>query len=94
MYIQANTEICPEIDPQLESEYEVEERKIPEKCCPEYVKTACRSDGQIYKTGERWRSLADKCVIETCVGPNITKHKEIEVCSTQCAPVRIFYHVH
>ncbi|XP_070162344.1 hemocytin isoform X2 [Polyergus mexicanus] len=86
VHIQANTEICPEIDSQLESEYEVEERKIPEKCCPEYIKTACRNDGQIYKIGERWRSLADNCVIETCVGPNVTKHKEIEVCSTQCAP--------
>lgn len=93
MYIQANTEICPEIDPQLESEYEVEERKIPEKCCPEYVKTACRSDGKIYKSGEKWKSLTDNCVIETCIGPNITKHKEIEVCSTQCALVSIFYHV-
>lgn len=68
----------------------MEERKIPEKCCPEYVKTACRSDGQIYKPGEKWRSLTDNCVIETCVGPNITKRKEIEVCSTQCSPVRIF----
>lgn len=95
MYLQANTETCPEIDPQVESDFEIEARKIPGKCCPEIVKTACRSDGKLYKPGETWKSLTDSCVIETCVsGPNITKHKEVEVCSKQCAQVRTLYYMH
>ncbi|XP_026826604.1 hemocytin isoform X2 [Ooceraea biroi] len=87
VYVQANTETCPEIDRQLELEFEIEERKIPGKCCPEFVKTACRSDEKLYKSGEKWKSLKDNCITETCViGPNITKHKEeVEVCSKQCA---------
>lgn len=95
MYLQANTETCPEIDPQMESEFEVEARKIPGRCCPEIVKTACRNDGKLYKPGETWKSLTDSCIIETCVdGPNITKRKEVEVCSKQCAQVRTLYHMH
>ncbi|KAL6266408.1 hypothetical protein P5V15_003260 [Pogonomyrmex californicus] len=86
VYLQANTEICPEIDPQVEFEYEIEQRKIPGRCCPEIIKTACRSDGKLYKPGESWTSFADNCVVETCVdGPNITKHRKVETCSKQCA---------
>lgn len=86
VYLQANTEICPEIDPQVEAEFEIEARKIPGRCCPEIVKTACRSDGKLYKPGETWKSLTDSCVIETCIdGTNISKRKEVEVCSQQCA---------
>ncbi|XP_071561739.1 hemocytin [Temnothorax nylanderi] len=86
VYLQANTETCPEIDPQMEFDFEIEARKIPGRCCPEIVKTSCRNDGKLYKPGETWKSLTDSCVIETCVGgPNITKRKEVEVCSKQCA---------
>ena len=95
MYLEASTETCPEIDPQVKSEFEIEVSKIPGRCCPEIVKTACRNDGKLYKPGETWKSLTDSCVIETCVdGPNITKHKEIEVCSKQCTQVRTFYYTH
>lgn len=88
-----NTETCPEIDPQLESEFQLEFRKVSEKCCPEIVKTACRSNGMLYKPGEKWKSLTDSCVTEICTkSPNITKHREVEMCSEQCARVRIFYH--
>lgn len=76
----------------MESEYEIETRKIPGKCCPEIVKTACRSDGKLYKPGEKWISLTDSCITETCVaGPNVTKHTEVEVCTKQCAQVKMFY---
>lgn len=95
MYLEASTETCPEIDPQVEFEFEIEARKIPERCCPEIIKTACRNDEKLYKPGETWKSLTDSCVIETCVdGPNITKRKEVEVCSKQCAQVRTFYYMH
>lgn len=92
MYVQVNTETCPEIDPQLELEFQIEIRKIPDKCCPEIVKTACRSNGKLYKPEEKWKSLTDSCVTETCTtGPNITKHREVEVCLKQCAQVKMFY---
>lgn len=69
-------------------------RRISGKCCPEIVKTACRNDGRLYKPGEKWRSLADSCITETCViGPNITKHKEVEVCVKDCAEVLILLNV-
>lgn len=75
----------------MESEFEIEMRKIPGQCCPEVVKTACRSDGKLYKPGEKWRSLTNSCIVETCVaGPNMTKHTEIEVCAKQCAQVKNF----
>lgn len=87
-----NTETCPEIDPELELEFEIEAQKISGKCCPEIVKTACRYEGKLYKPREKWKSLKDSCITETCVnGPNITKHKEVEVCSKQCAQVRISF---
>ncbi|KAL0131073.1 hypothetical protein PUN28_002574 [Cardiocondyla obscurior] len=86
VYLQATTETCLDADPQVESDFVIETRKILGKCCPEIVKVACRNDKEIYKPGETWKSLTDNCVIETCVnGPNITKRKEIEVCSKQCA---------
>ena len=95
MYLEASTETCPEIDPQVKSEFEIEAHKIPGRCCPEIVKTACRNDGKLYKPGEIWKSLTDSCVIETCVdGPNITKRIEVEVCSKQCAQVRKFYYTY
>ncbi|XP_014469310.1 PREDICTED: hemocytin isoform X2 [Dinoponera quadriceps] len=86
MYVQTNTENCPEIDPQLELEFEIETRKVSGKCCPEIVKTACRNNGKTYEPGQKWKSFTDSCVTETCTtGPNITKHMEVEVCSKQCA---------
>jgi len=95
MYVQANTETCSEIDRQLELDFEIEARKIPGKCCPEIIKIACRNGEMLYKPGDKWKSLENNCVTETCViDSNITKHKEVEVCSKQCAQVRIFCYVY
>ncbi|EFN85665.1 Hemocytin [Harpegnathos saltator] len=86
VYVRASTKTCPEIDPELKSEFDVETRKVRGECCPEIVKTACRSNGKIYQPGQKWKSLVNSCVTETCTtGPNITKHKETEVCLKQCA---------
>ncbi|KAG7205161.1 hypothetical protein KM043_018256 [Ampulex compressa] len=83
--VRAITQKCAEIDPMDEEEFELEKRLIPHHCCPEIVKTACRYRGQIYQPGQRWKSLSNSCVTEICVLEfNVTKQREVEVCSKEC----------
>ncbi|CAK9818181.1 SSPO [Anthophora quadrimaculata] len=86
VYVESLTERCPNVDPQDEVEFEIEKQYIPGQCCPQFVKTGCRHNGTVHKSGEKWKSLDDNCVTEICaLESNVTKYKEVEVCNTQCA---------
>ncbi|XP_012135564.1 hemolectin [Megachile rotundata] len=86
VFVESVTEKCPQIDIAEESEYEIEKRYIPGQCCPQFVKIGCRHNGMIYKPGEKWKSPDDICVTEVCGSEsNMTKYKEVEVCSKKCA---------
>lgn len=89
IYIESFIEKCP--DPWEESEFEIEKQYIPGHCCPKFIKTGCRHNGIIYKPGEKWKSVDDKCATEICaLESNITKYKEIEVCNKNCTPGWIY----
>lgn len=91
--MKAFTEICKEIDPSVEQNFLLDRRPLPGKCCPEIVKTACRYEGKIYKSGDKWKSSNDKCKIEMCVeNPNgIAIQQEIITCVKECPKVRIIF---
>ena len=84
--IQAFTETCKEIDISDEIDYQLEQRYVPGKCCPETIKTACKEDDNIYNPGETWMSKNDRCKIEMCEeGPNgIAKQHKIISCAKEC----------
>lgn len=89
IYIESFIEKCP--DPWEENEFEIEKQYIPGQCCPKFIKTGCRHNGIIYKPGEKWKSVDDKCATEICaLESNITKYKEIEVCNKNCTPGWIY----
>lgn len=89
IYVESFIEKCP--DPWEESEFEIEKQYIPGQCCPKFIKTGCRHNGIIYKPGEKWKSVDDKCATEICaLESNITKYKEIEVCNKNCTPGWIY----
>ncbi|KOX75564.1 Hemocytin [Melipona quadrifasciata] len=46
---------------------------------------ACRHNGTVYRPGEKWKSLDDKCTMEVCVfDDTVTKYKDTEVCNKNC----------
>lgn len=86
VHIDSVIEKCLDINPTEEIEFEIERQHIPGQCCPDFVKTGCRHNNQVYKPGEKWKSTVDNCITEFCVlDYNVTKSKEVEVCSTKCA---------
>ncbi|KZC09215.1 Hemocytin [Dufourea novaeangliae] len=86
VYVESVTETCPNVDPSEEMEFEVEKQQIPGQCCPMFVKTGCRYNDVVYKSGDKWKSLLDPCVTEFCaLNSSVTKYKEVEVCSKVCA---------
>ncbi|XP_026667953.1 hemocytin isoform X2 [Ceratina calcarata] len=86
IYVETRTEECPEIDPSEEGKVQIEKRYIPGKCCPELVRTGCRYNGTVYKPGEKWKHLDDKCVTEVCVLENYAATiYHVETCNKECA---------
>ncbi|XP_031828807.2 hemolectin [Nomia melanderi] len=85
VYIESVVEKCPDIDPLEEIEFEVEKLYVEKQCCPEFVKTGCRYNNEVHKPGEKWKSLENNCITESCVlNSTVTKYKEVEVCSKKC----------
>ncbi|XP_043259225.1 hemocytin isoform X1 [Colletes gigas] len=86
VHVESVVEKCPEIDSLEEAAFVIEKQYTPGQCCPQFVKTGCRYYDKVYKPGESWKSMSDNCVTELCVlDSNVTKHKEVEVCSKNCA---------
>ena len=85
VYVESLAEKCPEMDARDAAEFEIEKRNITGQCCPQFVKVACRHNGTVYRPGEKWKSLDDKCVTEVCVlDDTVTKSKDTEVCNKNC----------
>lgn len=86
LHIEATEKTCKEVDLTEEQEFQIEVREVPGECCPEIVRTACRSNGKLYKPGDKWISANDSCVTEFCMDGDYgaAKKQETKTCTKQC----------